>query len=74
MGWEFQSPIFSVPLFLNGWREESKKHEEGIASTIPCKRFGEAEDIANVALFLVSDEASYVTGSIYAVDGGMGAL
>lgn len=31
------------------------------------------EDIANVALFLASDEANYITGSIYAVDGGMGA-
>ena len=66
-----RTDIWNVPGLSE---EESKKHEEGIASTIPCKRFGEAEDIANVALFLVSDEASYVTGSIYAVDGGMGAL
>lgn len=66
-----RTDIWNVPGLTE---EESKKHEEGIASTIPCKRFGEAEDIANVALFLVSDEASYVTGSIYAVDGGMGAL
>ena len=66
-----RTDIWNVPGLSE---EESKKHEEGIANTIPCKRFGEAEDIANVALFLVSDEASYVTGSIYAVDGGMGAL
>ena len=66
-----RTDIWNVPGLSE---EESKKHEEGIEATIPCKRFGEAEDIANVALFLVSDEASYVTGSIYAVDGGMGAL
>ena len=66
-----RTDIWNVPGLTE---EESKKHVEEIASTIPCKRFGEAEDIANVALFLVSDEASYVTGSIYAVDGGMGAL
>ena len=66
-----RTDIWNVPGLSE---EESKKHEDEIASTIPCKRFGEAEDIANVALFLVSDEASYVTGSIYAVDGGMGAL
>ena len=66
-----RTDIWNVPGLSE---EESKKHDEGIVSTIPCKRFGEAEDIANVALFLVSDEASYVTGSIYAVDGGMGAL
>lgn len=66
-----RTDIWNVPGLTE---EEAKKHEEGIAGTIPCKRFGEAKDIANVALFLVSDEASYVTGSIYSVDGGMGAL
>lgn len=53
--------------------EESKKHREFIESTIPCKRFGRPEEIANVALFLVSDEASYVNGAIIAVDGAQGA-
>lgn len=65
-----RTDIWNVPGLTE---EESKKHEESIASTIPCKRFGRVEDIANVALFLASDEANYITGSIYAVDGGMGA-
>ena len=34
---------------------------------------GEAIDIANVAAFLVSEEASYVTGQIIDVDGGLGS-
>lgn len=63
-----RTDIWNVPGLTE---EESKKHEEGIASTIPMKKFGTPEDIANVALFLVSDEANYVTGSIYSVDGGM---
>lgn len=66
-----ESNIWNVPGMDE---EEAKKHEEGIASTIPVKRFGVAEEVANVALFLASDDASYVTGSIYAVDGGMGAI
>lgn len=66
-----RTDIWNVPGLTE---EEAKKHEEGIASTIPMKKFGTSEDIANVALFLVSEEANYVTGSIYSVDGGMGAL
>ena len=54
--------------------EDAKKHEEGIASSIPFKRFGKPDEVANVALFLASDEASYVSGSVYAVDGAQGAL
>lgn len=53
--------------------EDAKKHEEGIASSIPFKRFGKPDEVANVALFLASDEASYVSGSVYAVDGAQGA-
>ncbi len=49
--------------------DEERKHEESITSNIPFKRFGTPEEVANVALFLVSDEASYVSGSIYSVTG-----
>jgi NAD(P)-dependent dehydrogenase (short-subunit alcohol dehydrogenase family) len=40
---------------------------------IPLKRYGTSEDVANLAAFLFSDEASYLTGAQYRVDGGMGA-
>ncbi len=36
----------------------------------PMRRIGKPEDVANVAAFLASDEANYVTGGIYSVDGG----
>lgn len=51
---------------------EAKKHEDGLAAGIPLGRFGTPDEVANIAAFLVSDEASYVTGSIYGVDGGSG--
>ncbi len=38
---------------------------------IPLHRFGDVEDIANTALFLASDDASYITGQIIHVNGGM---
>lgn len=55
-------------------KEEERAHEKRITDTIPVKRFGQAQEVANVALFLASDEASYVTGSVYAVDGGQGSF
>ena len=38
---------------------------------IPLKRFGQPEDIANLVTFLASDDASFITGSEYNIDGGM---
>ena len=54
--------------------EEAKKHEDGIAAGIPFGYFGAPEDIANMAAFLVSDEAGYISGGIFPVDGAMGAV
>ncbi len=41
---------------------------------IPMRRFGQPEDVARAALFLVSDEASWITGVIFSVDGGYSAI
>lgn len=49
--------------------EDSLKHE--ILSKVIMKRIGKAEEIANVIAFLASDMASYMTGQIIRVDGGM---
>jgi NAD(P)-dependent dehydrogenase (short-subunit alcohol dehydrogenase family) len=44
-----------------------------LAAALPTKRLGEPEDIANLATFLASDAASWITGDTYVIDGGAGA-
>ena len=44
---------------------------EGWAQAIPLKRGGETEDVANACVFLASDMATYITGQVIPVDGGM---
>lgn len=45
--------------------------KEGILNSIPMHKMGQVEDIANVASFLASANADYITGQIISVDGGM---
>ena len=45
--------------------------KEGMLETIPLKRAGRVEDIANAVAFLASDESAYITGQVLQVDGGM---
>ncbi len=47
-----------------------EQHETAIAGRLPMRRLGEPEDIANAALFLCSDAASWITGINLVVDGG----
>ncbi len=54
-------PIMELPATLEDYRQ-----------CTPLPRVGEVEDIANVAMFLLSDAAEYVTGQVINVDGGHG--
>lgn len=56
---------------LNANLDEHPEQKEELLSEIPLGRIGKPEEVANLALYLASDEASYVTGSTFTIDGGM---
>lgn len=62
------APGFIKTSMTDVLKEEIK---EEIAKSIPLKRLGTAEDVANVVKFLASDDSSYVTGQVINIDGGM---
>lgn len=49
----------------------SEDIQEAYKNSIPLKEFGQVEDIANLAVFLGSDKAKYITGQVINVDGGL---
>jgi 3-oxoacyl-[acyl-carrier protein] reductase len=52
-------------------RAITEKAQIDWASQIPLGRLGAPEDVASAVVFLASDEASYITGHVLAVNGGM---
>ena len=49
----------------------AEKYREKALEQIPLGRYGQASEVASIARFLVSDEASYITGQVIQVDGGL---
>jgi len=64
-------PIATPP--LGAWLGAIPGGVEAFSKQIPAKRIGQPEEIAAVAAFLASDEASYVTGAVVVADGGVNA-
>lgn len=54
---------------MNSWLSQEEK--ESLEEEIPMSRFGEVEEVGKIAVFLGSDDSSYLTGQILTVDGGM---
>jgi len=64
--------LTDTPLAESLLREDSKK--QAAAARHPLKRLGEAGDIAQMAWFLLSENAAWITGQVMHVDGGMSAI
>jgi len=62
------APGFIQTVMTEEMPEEAKAD---ISKQIPLRRLGTPEDVAEVVLFLCSESASYITGQVIAVDGGM---
>ncbi|UCC12735.1 MAG: 3-oxoacyl-[acyl-carrier-protein] reductase [candidate division WOR-3 bacterium] len=62
------APGFIETRMTEGLPEEVKQE---YLKVIPLGRFGQVDDVAHLALFLASDQSSYITGQVFCVDGGM---
>ena len=51
--------------------EANPEMERALMAEIPLGRWGKPEEVAHLAIFLASDDAAYITGSTYYIDGGM---
>ncbi len=49
----------------------NEKVLEGIVATIPLKRMGQPEEVAELVAFLAGDSANYITGQVFSIDGGL---
>jgi NAD(P)-dependent dehydrogenase (short-subunit alcohol dehydrogenase family) len=59
---------------LTNGRESRDDFEANVVSSVPMGRWGEADEIAKAAVFLASDDSSYITGIELFVDGGMAQI
>jgi 3-oxoacyl-[acyl-carrier protein] reductase len=57
-------------IMTEGLAETGEAYLAGMAQTIPLKRLGTPEDVANAVVFFASEEAAYITGQTIVIDGG----
>ena len=60
-----------APGFVATDMAENLSENNALVDHIPMKRFAQPEDIANLALFLASDQSDYITGEVIRIDGGL---
>jgi NAD(P)-dependent dehydrogenase (short-subunit alcohol dehydrogenase family) len=52
-------------------RSDREKARKILESNIPMKRYGKPEEVAKLALFLASEESSFINGGVHTIDGGV---
>ncbi len=62
------APGFTMTPMVEAMPAEARK---AVEDKVPAGRFGKPSDIANACMFLASDEASYISGTVISVDGGL---
>jgi 2-hydroxycyclohexanecarboxyl-CoA dehydrogenase len=65
-----RTPMMEAGL-KGGDGDEGARILEKMARAVPLRRIGEPEDVAGIACFLISDEASFITGQVISVSGGL---
>ena len=70
----------TVNLVAPGWIpterhvNDPQEAKDAYARAVPMKHMGQPEDVARMALFLASDDASFITAAMFVVDGGYTAI
>ena len=67
------APIDTPMVRERGDARRAAQRSTVAARTIPLGRYGTADEVARMMLFLASDESSFCTGGVYMVDGGVSA-
>ncbi len=60
-----------TPMTRRAWKDRSAREQADFVARIPLGRVGEPEDVASLAAFLLAQDARWITGSVFGLDGGL---